>query len=190
MPRRDRLHFTGDEEANRLLVREPLALVIGFALDQQVTVQTAFTGPLKLKRRLGRLDATEVAAMDPAELEAVFCEKPAVHRFPRNMAKRTQDLCSHISEEYDGDAARIWMEAPDAAELQARIAALPGFGEMKIASFTAVLAKLLGVRPPGIEEVLPDYPTMGDVTSAKALEAYQATKRAAKAACRAHGTSG
>lgn len=185
MPKRDRLHFTGDDEADRLLVDEPLALLIGFVLDQQVTVQIAFTGPLKLKRRLGTLDAAAIASMDPVELEAVFREKPALHRFPSNMAKRTQDLCAHVTEEYGGDASRLWKEAPDAAELQARIAALPGFGDMKVASFTAVLAKLLGVRPPGIDEVLPSYPTMGDVKSAKALEQYQAKKRAAKAARRA-----
>ena len=185
MAKRDRLHFTGNDEADKLLVEEPLALLIGFVLDQQVTVQMAFTGPLKLEQRLGKLDAAEIAGMDPAELEAAFGEKPALHRFPRNMAKRTQELCAHVTEQYGGDAARLWKEAPDATELQARIAALPGFGDMKVASFTAVLAKLLGVRPPGIDEVLPDYPTMGDVKSAKALEQYQAKKRAAKAARRA-----
>ena len=185
MPKPDRLYFTGDEEADRLLVDEPLALLIGFVLDQQVTVPMAFAGPLKLKQRLGKLDAKEIASMDPAELEQAFREKPALHRFPNNMAKRTQEMCTVLVDEYGGNAARLWKEAPDAAELQARIAALPGFGDMKVASLTAVLAKLLGVRPPGIEDVLPSYPTMGDVKSTKALEQYQARKRTAKAARRA-----
>src|ERR671931_872647 len=122
----DRLHFTGDAEANALLAREPLALLIGFALDQQVPVQTAFSGPLKIKQRVGTLDPHTLATTD---LEPAFREKPAVHRFPGNMAKRVQDLAAVVEEDYGGHAERIWTETADGAELRRRIAALPGFGE-------------------------------------------------------------
>lgn len=183
------LHFTGDEGADRLLVSEPMALLIGFALDQQVPVQKAFSGPKVLRDRLGTIDARELAAMDPSRLEAAFRERPALHRFPRAMAKRVAELATFIAETYDGNAARIWTDASDGRDLQRRIAALPGFGEMKVRSLTAVLAKRLGVRPPGIDEVLPSHPTLGDVDSAEALADYQAKKRAHKAALRAAGTS-
>ena len=126
----DRLHYTGNDEADELLAREPFALLIGFALDQQVPVQTAFSGPLKLKQRLGTLDPGKIAATDPARLEEVFREKPAIHRFPGNMAKRVQDLAVVVVADYGGDAERIWSEAADGAELRRRIAALPGFGDM------------------------------------------------------------
>src|SRR5436190_15667771 len=137
----DRLHFTGNDEADQLLAREPMALLIGFALDQQVPVQTAFTGPLKLKQRLGTLDPGRIASTDPAKVEAAFREKPAIHRFPGTMAQRVQDLAAHVVEEYGGDAARVWADASDGAELRRRISALPGFGEMKIKAFGAILAK-------------------------------------------------
>src|SRR5919204_1403779 len=127
----DRLHFTDDDSANVLIARDPLALLIGFALDQQVPVQTAFSGPAKLKQRLGSLDARKIAATDPATLEAMFREKPAIHRFPGSMAERVQALAHHVLEEYDGDAERLWSQATDGAELRRRIAALPGFGDMK-----------------------------------------------------------
>src|SRR4029453_16600036 len=139
--RPDMLHFTGNDEADRLNASDPFALVMGFALDQQVPVQTAFSGPLKLKQRLGTLDPGKVAATDPAKLEAIFREKPAIHRFPGNMAKRVQDLASVVVDEYGGAAERVWTEADDAQELRRRIAGLPGFGEMKIKAFSAVLAK-------------------------------------------------
>ncbi len=181
----DRLHFTGDDEADRLLVSEPMALLIGFALDQQVPVQKAFSGPKVLLARLGTLDARELAAMDASRLEAASKGPPAIHRFPGAMAKRVAELASFITEHYDGDAARLWTDASDGRDLQRRIAALPGFGDMKVRSLTAVLAKLLGVRLPGIEEALPAYPTLGDVDSAAALAEYQAGKRAHKAALRA-----
>ena len=126
------LHFTGNDEANRLLASDPLALLIGFALDQQVTVPTAFAGPLKLQQRLGGLDATAIAGMDPEQLDAAFRERPAVHRFPGNMAKRVQELCSVISEEHGGDASRVWRDAADTDDLKRRIESLPGFGEMKV----------------------------------------------------------
>ncbi len=184
----DRLHFTGNDEADRLLVEEPLALLIGFVLDQQVPLQKAFTGPLELKRRLGGLDAHAIAAMDPDRLDAVFREKPAIHRFPGSMATRTQELCQVVSEDYDGDAARVWTEARDGADLARRLGALPGFGEMKTRSLTAVLAKRLEVKPPGWEDVAASHFCLGDVDSAAKLEEYQAAKRAHKAALRATGT--
>ena len=171
----DRLHFTGDDDADALIAADPLALLIGFALDQQVTVPTAFTGPLKLKQRLGGLDAASIARMDPGELEAAFREKPAIHRFPGNMAKRVQDLCATIVDEYDGDAARVWEEAADADDLRARLLALPGFGEMKIKAFGSVLAKRFGVT--AAEPLVPWHPTLGDVDSLDALADYQAKKK-------------
>lgn len=181
----DRLHFTGDDEANRLLAAEPLALLIGFVLDQQVPLQKAFSGPLELKRRLGRLDAREIAGLDPDRLDAVFRERPALHRFPGTMAKRTQELCRVLVEDYDGNAARVWNEARDGADLERRLAALPGFGEMKVRSLSAVLGKRLGVQPPGWQEVAARHFCLGDIDSAAKLAEYQAAKRAHKAAQRA-----
>jgi len=180
----DRLYFTPDDEANALLASDPVALLIGFALDQQVTVPKAFSGPLELKRRLGTLDPGRIATTDPAELERVFREKPAIHRFPGAMATRTRDLCTTIVEEYDGRAERVWTEAADGADLKRRLGALPGFGDMKVRSMLAVLAKRFDVRPPGIDAVLPGHPTLGDVDSPEALESYQAAKRAYKASLR------
>jgi uncharacterized HhH-GPD family protein len=180
----DRLHFTGDEEADRLLVSDPMALLIGYALDQQVPVQKAFSGPKVLLERLGTLDAGELATVDEARLDAAAKGPPAIHRFPSAMAKRVRELAAFISNTYDGEAARIWTDATDGADLKRRIGELPGFGEMKVASLTAVLARRLGIRPPGINEVLPSYPTLGDVDSPEALAEYQATKRALKAAKR------
>ena len=184
MPTTDRLHFTGDDEADRLLVTEPMALLIGFALDQQVPVQKAFSGPRVLMERLGTLDARALAALDPAQLDAAAKGPPAIHRFPGAMAKRVRELASYIAQTYDGDAARLWTDATDGRDLQRRIGALPGFGAMKVASLTAVLAKQLGIAPPGIEDVLASHPTLGDVDSAQALADYQAGKRAMKAAMR------
>jgi uncharacterized HhH-GPD family protein len=181
----DALHFTGDAEADALIARDPLALLVGFVLDQQVPVPTAFAGPLKLQRRLGRLDAAELAGLDPERLDAVFREKPAVHRFPGNMAKRVQELAAVVSDEYGGDAARIWGEATDSDDLRRRIEALPGFGEMKVKALGAVLAKRFGVAL--AEPLAPDHPTLGDVDSPEALAEYQAWKRAYKASARAAG---
>jgi uncharacterized HhH-GPD family protein len=179
----ERLHYTGNDEADRLLADEPFALLMGFALDQQVPVQTAFSGPLKLKQRLGTLDPGEIAATDPAKLEAAFREKPAIHRFPGNMAKRVQELAALVAGEYGGDGARVWSEAQDGAELRRRISELPGFGEMKIKAFSAVLAKRFGVE--AARELAPSHPTLGDVDSPEALEAYQTKKRAYKAQLKA-----
>ena len=177
------LHFTGDPEADAFLGREPLALLIGFVLDQQVTVQKAFSSPLELSRRIGGLDATQIAGMEPAALEEVFRAKPALHRYPGNMAKRVQELCRVIVSEYGGRAERVWKEATDGADLKRRLEGLPGFGDMKVRSLSAVLAKRLGVA--AAKEIAPDHPTLGDVDSPQALEEYQAKKRAYKAALRA-----
>ena len=150
----DSLPFTADEEANRLLASDPAALLIGFVLDQQVTVQKAFSGPLELRTRLGHLE-------------------------------RVRALCAFLEERYGGDAARIWREARSGDDLRARLAELPGFGEMKVRTVMTLLARQFGVRPPGIEALLPDHPTLGDVRTAEELAAYQAHKRATKAARRA-----
>jgi uncharacterized HhH-GPD family protein len=179
----DALHFTGDEDADALLAHEPLALLIGFALDQQVPVQTAFSGPLKLQRRLGPLDAEAIATADPDRVLEAFRERPAIHRFPGSMARRVQELCAYVGEEYGGDAARVWTDAKDGADLRRRIGALPGFGEMKIIALGSVLAKRFDVAVAW--ELVPDFPTLGDVDSAEALADYQAKKRAHKAARRA-----
>ncbi len=154
----DRLFFTGDDEADRLLVSDPMALLIGFALDQQVPVQWAFSGPKVLLERVGTLDPKQLAALDPDVLEKAAKGPPAIHRYPSAMARRVQELAASITDTYDGDAARVWTGASDARDLQRRIAALPGFGEMKVASLLAVLAEQLGVRPEGIDEVLPTHP--------------------------------
>jgi uncharacterized HhH-GPD family protein len=170
------LFFTEDDEANRLLAEDPFALLVGFALDQQVTVQQAFLGPQRLKQRLGTLDPSAVAK---ADLEPIFREKPAIHRFPGSMAERVRELAATVTEDYGGDASRLWTEAVDGADLRERIAALPGFGEMKIKSLGAVLAKRFDVAV--AQELVPGHPTLGDVDSAQALTDYQAAKRAHKA---------
>jgi uncharacterized HhH-GPD family protein len=179
----DRLHFTGNDEADRLLAEEPMALLIGFALDQQVPVPTAFAGPLKLKQRIGTLDPGRIAATDPGELEAAFREKPAIHRFPGTMATRVQDLSTFVAERYDGKAERLWTEAADADALRERIGELPGFGEMKIKALGSVLAKRFGVA--AANGLVPNHPTLGDVDSVEALQSYQAAKRAYKASRKA-----
>jgi len=177
------LHFTGNDEADALLASEPFALLVGFALDQQVTVQAAFAGPLKLKQRLGTLDPGKIAATDPARVIEAFREKPAIHRFPGSMAERVQQLAGVVEREYGGDASRLWNDAADGADLRSRIAGLPGFGEMKIKALGAVLAKRFGVE--AAQDLVPNHPTLGDVDSPEALERYQAAKRAYKAKLRA-----
>jgi uncharacterized HhH-GPD family protein len=177
------LFLTDSDEANRLLARDPLALLIGFALDQQVPVPTAFAGPQKLKERIGTLEAARIAAMDPDELEAAFREKPAIHRFPGSMARRVHDLCAVVADEYDGRAERVWTEAVDGADLRKRIGALPGFGEMKITGLGSVLALQFGVE--AAQELVPEHPCLGRIDSKEALHEYQAAKRAHKAALKA-----
>jgi uncharacterized HhH-GPD family protein len=172
----DRLHFTESDEANALIASDPMALLVGFALDQQVTVQKAFSGPLALKERLGAIDAGTLAA---ADLEPVFRTRPAIHRFPGSMAKRVHELAAYVLDRYDGDAARAWTDAGDAGELRANLEALPGFGEMKVKALSGVLAKRFGVAI--AEELVPWHPTLGDVDSPQALADYQAAKRVHKA---------
>jgi uncharacterized HhH-GPD family protein len=172
----DRLDFTDSDEANRLIATDPMALLIGFALDQQVTVQQAFMGPLRLRERVGSLDPAKLAA---ADLEPAFRQRPAIHRFPGKMAERIQQLAAHVRDHHGGDAARVWRDAPSAETLRANIAALPGFGEMKIKALGSVLAKRFGV--PAAQGLVPAHPTLGDVDSGQALADYQAQKRAHKA---------
>jgi uncharacterized HhH-GPD family protein len=172
----DRLYFTDSDEANALIASDPMALLIGFVLDQQVPVQKAFTGPLALRERLGSLDPVTVASSD---LEPVFRAKPAIHRFPGSMARRVHELAVHVRDRYDCNAARVWTDAPDAVALRANLAALPGFGEMKVKALGSVLAKRFGVA--AARDLVPWHPTLGDVDSGTALEHYQAAKRAHKA---------
>ena len=183
----DSLPFTGDIEADALIASDPLALLIGFVLDQQVSLQKAFAGPLELKRRVGTIDAAAVAGMDPGDLDEAFRMRPALHRYPGNMAKRTQALCRVVAEQYDGDAARVWTEAADGADLQDRLLALPGFGDMKAKSLIAILANQYGLDLPGLDDVKPRYPTLGDVDSAEKLAEYQEMKRAYKQKLKAEG---
>lgn len=172
----DRLYFTDSDEANALIASDPMALLVGFELDQQVTVQKAFTGPLALRERLGSVDADTLAS---ADLEPVFRQRPVVHRYPKSMAKRVHDLAVYVRDNYGGDAARIWSEAKDSEELRSNLAALPGFGEMKIKSLGSVLAKRFGVE--AARDLVPSHPTLGDVDSPQALADYQEAKRVHKA---------
>jgi uncharacterized HhH-GPD family protein len=178
------LPFTGNPEADALLASNPLALLVGFALDQQVTVQKAFSGPLDLLRRTGSLDAAAIAAMDPTELETVFRTPPALHRFPGMMARRVRELCAAVATGYGNDASRLWREAKDARDLRARLKALPGIGVGKSSTIIGVLGRRFGVQPGGWEAEAPAEPTLADVDSAEALAAYQAGKRARKAEAR------
>src|SRR6478672_9493006 len=166
------LYFTEDEAANRLIADDPFALLVGFALDQQVTVQQAFLGPLRLKQRLGTLEPKKVAK---ADLEPLFREKPAIHRFPGAMATRVSELAGVVTEEYGGDASRIWTEAADGKDLRKRIGGLPGFGEMKIKSLGSVLYNRFGVAV--AKELVPSDPTLGDGDSAQALVDSQTAKK-------------
>lgn len=168
----EQLYFTDSEEANRLVASDPMALLVGFALDQQITVQTAFLGPLKIRERVGSLDA---AVLADADLDAVFREKPAVHRYPGAMAERVRELAVYVRDALGGDAAAVWEGAESTADLRERIAALPGFGDMKIKSLGSVLAKQFGVA--AADGLVPSHPTLGDVDSAEALAAYQASKK-------------
>jgi uncharacterized HhH-GPD family protein len=172
----DRLFFTDSDKANALIASDPMALLVGFVLDQQITVQKAFSGPLVLRERLGALDAATLAS---ADLEPVFRTRPVVHRYPRSMAQRVHDLAVHVGEHYDGDASRVWTEAEDSDALRANLAALPGIGEMKIKALGAVLAKRFGVE--AARDLVPSHPTLGDVDSPQALADYQEAKRAHKA---------
>jgi len=172
----DRLHFTESDEANALIASDPMALLVGFVLDQQITVQQAFIGPLVIRERLGSLDASALAE---ADLEPLFRQRPAIHRYPAVMARRVHDLAVHVRDSYDGDAARVWTDAADADTLRANLLGLPGFGEMKVKALGSVLAKRFGVE--AAQELVPWHPTLGDVDSAQALADYQAAKKVHKA---------
>ena len=186
-----KLPLTGDEPADRLLEEDPLALLVGMLLDQQVPMEKAFHSPYELKERLGgQLDAAKVAAMDPDELRAVFAERPALHRFPGSMAGRTGDLYRALVEHYDGRAQRVWETAKDGDELLANLKALPGFGAQKAQIFTALLGKRMGVAPPGWQEAAGYYGEAGcysvaDVDGADSLAKVREYKRAAKAEAKA-----
>ena len=173
--------WTGRPEADRLLETDPLALLIGLVLDQQVKMEKAFSGPYDLRQRLGHLDARRIAAMDPGELDAVFRERPALHRFPGNMARRVQQLCQVVTSVYGGDAGAVWRDASDGADLARRISALPGFGEQKTQITVAVLAKKLDVRPPGWERHAAHWHSVADVDSAESMAEAREVKRRMKA---------
>jgi uncharacterized HhH-GPD family protein len=181
------LPVTGDPEADKLLVDDPLALTIGMLLDQQVPMEWAFSGPLRLRDKLGgRLDAAEIAALDPTDLEAMFKGPPALHRYPGSMANRTQALCQYLVDHYGGDAAAVWTGVDDGGELLRRVMALPGFGTDKARIFTALLAKRFGVRPPGWEEATApfsdDQPrSVADIDSVESLQRVRSWKKAMKA---------
>jgi uncharacterized HhH-GPD family protein len=181
------LPVTGDPEADKLLVDDPLALTIGMLLDQQVPMEWAFSGPLRLRDKLGgRLDTAEIAVLDPAALEAMFKGPPALHRYPGSMAKRTQALCQYLVDQYGGDAAAVWTGVDDGAELLRRVRALPGFGADKSKIFTAMLAKRFGVRPPGWEQATApfsdDQPrSVADIDSPETLQRVRSWKKAMKA---------
>ena len=173
--------WTDDPAANKLLETDPLALLIGMVLDQQVKMEKAFAGPYELQRRLGRLDAREIAGMDPERLDRVFRERPALHRFPGNMARRVQAMTAVVVKDYGGDAGAVWRDARTGDELAARISALPGFGEMKTKILVAVLAKKFGVKPAGWEKHAASWHTVADVDSAETMAEARAVKRDMKA---------
>lgn len=174
--------WTQDPAANRLLETDPLALLIGLVLDQQVKMEKAFAGPHELKKRLGHLDPAKIARMDPEKLGAVFRERPALHRFPGSMAARVQALCQVVVKDYRGDAGAVWRDAADGAELAARIKKLPGFGEMKVKILIAVLAKKFGVKPKGWERHAASWHTIADVDSVETLAEAREVKRAMRSA--------
>ncbi len=184
------LAVTGNPEADQLLNTEPLALLLGMLLDQQVPMEWAFKGPALLKERLGgELDANKIAAMEAEELVAVFCQKPALHRFPASMGRRAHEMCVAIANDYDGDTAAIWESATTGDELFARLRALPGYGDEKSKIFVAILAKRMGVRPQGWEHVAgpfadPEPRSVADIDSPEALEKVRQWKKAKKAAGR------
>jgi uncharacterized HhH-GPD family protein len=191
---RRKLHLTGEPEADALLTKDPLALLIGMVLDQQVPLEWAFKSPLELERRLGTsLDAASIAAMDPDALSAVFSEKPALHRYPGSMATRVHALCQEVVEQYGGDAAAVWKGAADGAELRRRVEALPGFGPQKARIFVALLGKQLGVEPTGWRDASSPYGEQGsyysvaDIVDAASLDQVRAHKQQMKAAAKAKG---
>ena len=172
--------WTQNEEANRLLDSDPLALLVGMVLDQQVRMEHAFSGPYVLKQRVGGLDARKIASMPPEELDRVFRERPALHRFPGAMAKRVQAMCAAVARDYDGDAGAVWRNVDSADELVARLKRLPGFGDMKVRILVAVLAKKFDVRPRGWEKHAATWHSIADVDSPESMEEARAVKRRMK----------
>jgi uncharacterized HhH-GPD family protein len=188
------LWMTGDDAADRLLDADPFALLLGMLLDQQVPMETAFSGPHKIAQRLGSLEPAAVADADPEEFAALCATPPAVHRYPGSMAGRIQAVARAVVDQHDGDVTRLWTEGdPDAREVLRRLKALPGFGDQKARIFLALLGKQRGVTPEGWREVAGPYGEEGarrsiaDVTDADSLAQVRETKRAAKAAARAQG---
>ena len=175
------LYLTNDPEANALIAGDPLALLVGLVLHQQIPTEKAFHSPLVLRDRLGReLDAAEIAAMDPEALEAVFKEKPALHRFPGAMAKRVQAVCEHIASEYAGSVPGLWDGVDSADDLMNRMLDVPGFGEYKARIYIGLLAERFDVRPEGYEAYLPTWPSVVDVNSLDDLSELKARKKAWK----------
>lgn len=175
------LHFTEDTEANRLLGSDSLALLIGMLLDQQIPMERAFLGPHLLAQRLGAsLDAGVISAMSEEDLVEVFRQKPALHRFPANMAKRTRTLCAYLVDTYGGNAATVWASASSGEDLYDRIMDLPGFGEGKARTLVAILGKRLGVAPPGWEKHAPDHMCLADVETFEDVATYREFKRSQK----------
>jgi uncharacterized HhH-GPD family protein len=189
MPKQVAVHlpFSGDPDADQLISQDPLALLIGFELDQQVTLQKAFSGPYELRRRVGTISARDLANMDPARLEAAFRQRPALHRFPTNMARRVQELCLAVERDYAGDAGHIWSDEDSAGDVYRRLLALPGIGDMKARTIVAILVKRFGLQLEGWQQYVPPRMSLGDVDSAEKLAEYQAGKRAYKAQLRADG---
>jgi uncharacterized HhH-GPD family protein len=191
------LQLAGDPAADALLDDNPMALLIGMLLDQQVPMETAFAGPKKLADRIGRIDARQIADYDPEKFAALCAERPAVHRFPGSMAKRIQALAHEIVDRYDGDAAALWTQGdPDGAELLRRLKALPGFGEQKARIFLALLGKQYGVTPKGWREAAGEYGTPGtcmsvaDIVDAGSLEKVRSYKKRMKASAGHSGVTG
>lgn len=175
------LHFTESDEANRLLASDGLALLIGMLLDQQFPMERAFYGPQLLKERMGEeLEASRIAGLDQAEMEAIFRGPPAIHRYPASMAKRTQDLCQAVVDDYEGRAENLWEGASDAEELLDRLQSMPGFGVGKSRIFVGLLGKRMGVRPEGWEEVAADWPSIADVERFEDVATLREQKRAMK----------
>jgi uncharacterized HhH-GPD family protein len=186
------LRYTDDDAADELLASDPLALLIGMVLDQQVPLEWAFKAPMNLKERLGgRLDVAELASMGEDKVVAVFCDKPALHRFPASMARRVYEMCQIIIDEYDGKPENIWATATSGAELLTRVQKLPGFGKQKAMIFVALLGKRLGVAPEGWREAAGPFGnteglrSVADVDSRESLLEYRAYKRELKAKARA-----
>ena len=185
------LRWTGDPEADQLLAREPLALLIGMLLDQQFPMERAFHSPYDLKQRLGgKLDVAAIAEMDPEALKEAFSTRPALHRYPGSMAGRTQDLCRYLVEHHGGRADNVWRTASSGDELWAAVRSLPGFGDQKARIFVTILAKRLGVQPPGYEQYLYAHPSVADVDGPESLAEVRAAKQAMKAKAKAKAGAG